>query len=338
MKSRLTLFYISLLSVLFISAVFILITGETPLDYVWKDALAKLSGNSRTWNPLLDERLPRLIVIICTGASLAVAGAIMQSLFQNPLASPGTLGISCGGSLCIMLVLILGWHHNHPFAIPLSAFGGCLLTLLLVYFLSFEGRQVKLHHLLLTGIAISTLLVTIQSALLYAFRDHWQLIQTLTEWQAGSTLDRNWNHVHMQLPLTLIGLLGACLYRKEMNMLALGEEEARHLGVEVNRVRWRLFLCVSLLTGGALAGIGMITFFGLVLPHIVRKICGADCRKVIPSCILGGSVLMAVMDLSIRFLSLHLISIGNISAVLGGFFFLFLILTGKKREGEHAGG
>jgi iron complex transport system permease protein len=333
MKSRVFFFYLLLTSVLCIASVLILITGETPWQVVWTDALQKLQQKTLSWNPLLDERLPRLIVIICTGASLAVAGAVMQSLFQNPLASPGTLGISCGGSLSIMLILIIGWHHQHPFAIPIAAFGGCLITLLFVYFLSFESGQVKLHHLLLTGIAVSTLLVTVQSALLYAFRDHWQLIQTLTEWQAGSTLDRNWNHVHMQLPLTLIGIAGVWSYRKEMNLLALGEEEAIHLGVNVTQVRWRLFLCVSLLTGGALAAVGMIAFFGLVLPHIVRKISGPDSRQVVPLCIVGGSALMAVMDLSLRVLSLHLISIGNVSAVLGGTFFLFLLLGSRKKEG-----
>lgn len=327
-------FYFSLLVILGIASALILTTGDTPWSIVKSEAIAKLIGEQQGWNPLLDERLPRLIVIICTGASLAVSGAIMQSIFQNPLASPGTLGISCGGSLCIILVLILGWHHQHPFAIPISAFGGSFFTLLIVYFLSFEEGQVRIHNLLLIGIAISTLLVTIQSTLLYAFRDNWQLIQTLTEWQSGSTLDRNWNHVHMQFPLTLVGLMGAWSYRKEMNILALGEEEAKHLGVDVTTVRWRLFLCVSLLIAGSLAGVGMIAFFGLVLPHIVRKICGPDCHKVVPICMLTGSSVMAIMDLSIRCLSLYVISIGNISAILGGVFFLCLLLSSRKRQGR----
>jgi iron complex transport system permease protein len=304
-----------------------LITGETPL----KEVITPLLNGSTEWNPLVDERLPRLIVLICTGASLAVSGAVMQALFHNPLASPSVLGVSCGGSLFVVIVFALELNHKTAIAVPIGAFLGALSTLLIVYNLSRRNGRVELNTLILTGIALSTLLLAIQGAIMYALRDKWQLIQMLTEWEAGSTADRSWKHVHMQLPLTLVALLVSFLYRKEIDILALGEEEAKNLGVEVKKVRWRLFLCVALLTGGAIAGMGIIAFFGLVLPHLLRRFSGPSNKQLIPLCMLGGSACLTTLDFLLRFFSIHAFSIGNVSAVLGGLFFLLLLFKTPLR-------
>jgi iron complex transport system permease protein len=304
-----------------------LIIGDTPWDIVWNDAIARLSGNTShaTWNALLDERIPRLIVIICTGASIAVAGAVMQSLFHNPLASPNVLGISCGGGLLVVLVFVLDWHLEYPFAIPIAAFTGSLLTLLFVYTLAKSDGTVHLNTLILTGIAVSSLLIAVQGAIMYALRDRWLLIQTLTEWEAGSTFDRDWKHVHMQLPLTIVGLYGCWRYRSEIDILSLGDDEAKSLGVNVDKVRWRLFLCVALLTGGAIASVGLVAFFGMVLPHLVRYVQGPANHHLIPLCIIVGSTAFAAMDMFLRILEIHALSIGTISSILGGIFFLILM-------------
>ena len=309
-----------------------LIQGNTPWNLVMDGVWARWQGVSNSWNPLLDERLPRLIVLLCSGASLAVSGAVTQALFQNPLASPSVLGISAGGCLLMIPVLVCQLHIAYPFAIPLAAFLGCLGTLLLVYFLSHRDGQVHMGTLILTGIAISTLLLAIQGAILYAFRDNWQLIQIITEWEAGSTADRNWKHVHMQLPLTLIGAWGCYAYRKELNLLSLGDEDALNLGVDVPTVRWRLFLCVALLTAGALAAVGVIAFYGLMIPHILRKLMGADCVKLIPATLVYGALILAGTDLFLRILDIHSLSIGNVSALLGGLFFLTLLIGIRERN------
>ncbi len=323
--------YLSFGLLLVLSAIGTLLSGQTPWDTVWGGAWQRLSHQSTSWNPLLDERLPRLLVVLCTGAALATSGAVMQSLFQNPLASPMVLGLTAGGSFAVIFVFIFGLHFSHPFAIPLAAFFGCLATLLLIYGLSRQKGALQLNTLILTGIAFSTVLIAIQGAIMFAFRDRWDLIQTFTEWEAGSTVDRNWRHAHLQLPLTLTGLWGCWYYRHELNILALGEQEAKNLGVDVDRVRWRLFLCVSLLVGGALAAVGIIGFFGLVLPHMLRKLQGPDNRRLIPLCILAGGPTLLTLDLILRIFHLHQFSIGSISAVLGGLFFLVL-LFGTKRE------
>lgn len=323
------------LFLLILASIFTLTNGETPWEKVWEGCLLRLQKKSQTWNPLLDERIPRLIVLICTGASLALSGAVMQSIFHNPLASPSILGMSSGGCLSVILIFIFELHFKYPYALPLAAFIGCFLTLCLVYSLSNLQRGKHLTNLILTGIAISTLLIAIQGVILYALRDRWQLIQTITEWEAGSTIDRSWQHVHMQLPLTLVGLCGCWIYREELNILALGEEEAANLGVDVKRVRWRLFLCVSLLTGGALAAVGIVAFFGLVLPHIVRRLQGPDHFILIPLCIIKGAAFLTLLDFCLRFCELRQISIGNLSAIIGGIFFLFLLFRPQKTLTYH---
>lgn len=304
------------------------------MEEIWQGALDKLTGRSVLWNPLLDERLPRLLVLICTGASLAVSGAVLQALFHNPLASPSILGMSCGGSLMVTLAFVMQWQTKFPYSIPLSAIIGCLMTLLVVYTLSKRNGTVQISTLILTGIAVSTLLLAIQGAITYALRDHWQLIQTLTEWEAGSTADRSWKHVHMQMPITIVGLFGCWTYSREINILALGEEEAKNLGVEVEKVRWRLFLCVALLTGGALAAVGLIAFFGLVLPHVIRKLFGPDSQNLIQLNMLVGSTTLVLLDLMLRALEIHSFSIGNISTILGGVFFLTLLVNLGKESGD----
>lgn len=321
---------IACLAVLFLSALLILFQGETPWEKIWEGALLRIQGESNGWNPLLDERIPRLIVLISTGASLAVSGVVMQSLFHNPLASPSVLGISAGGCLSVIFIFILDLKMAFPYALPLAAFFGCFMTLCLVYGLSRCQTGKPLTNLILTGIAISSLLLAIQGVLLYALRDRWQLIQTITEWEAGSTIDRSWQHVHMQLPLTLVGLWGCWNYREELNILALGDEEALNLGVDVKRVRWHLFLCIALLTGGALAAVGMIAFFGLVLPHILRRLSGPSHFVLIPLCIVAGGAVLTLFDFFLRFFELHQISIGNLSAIIGGIFFLLLLFRPQQ--------
>jgi iron complex transport system permease protein len=304
--------------------------GDICWGEAWLCLQKRIGGMASSWNPLLDERLPRVIVLFCSGASLAVSGAVMQALFQNPLANPSILGISCGGCLAVIPVFLYSWNLEYPYAIPIFAVGGCLLTLLGVYtFVRFQG-PIQMTSLILTGIAFSSLLLAVKGAAMYVLRDNWQLVQTMAEWEAGSTIDRNWYHVHMQMPLTIIGLGGCWLYRKELDILSLGEEEAINLGIDVGKVRWRLFLCVSLLTGGTLAAVGIIAFFGLLLPHLLRKIQGPESIKLIPLSLVWGGALLTLMDLTLRVFNIQMLAIGNLSAIMGGCVFLFILLYDRQ--------
>jgi len=329
LRSNTTVIYLPPLILLFFSAFATLCYGAAPWTEVWQGVLKRLMEGDNAWNPLLEERLPRLIVLLCTGASLAVSGAVLQSLFNNPLAAPSILGVSCGGSLAMTITLMIGWQIRYPYAIALSAFGGSFLTLVLVYSLARRSGKVHMRSVILTGIAVSTLLLAIKGAVIYALRDHWELMLRITEWEAGNTTDRNWGHVHMQLPLTIIGLLGCFSYATEINILSFGEEDAKNLGVAVDQVRWRLFLCVALLTAGAIAAVGMIAFFGLVLPHLLRMMAGPDNRRLIPLNSIAGAAVLLTLDAFLRFFDIHTFSIGNISAILGAIFFLLLLLAPK---------
>lgn len=315
---------------LIIASLFI---GEIAYGEIIEGALRRLTKKSVEWNALLDERVPRVIVIFSTGSSLAVSGAVMQSLFQNPLASPMVLGLSSGSSLFATIIFLLSWHILYPFSLPIASFIGCLSTLVFVYLLARKDGITTTHSLILSGIAFSTVLLALQSALLYAFRDHWELIQTFSEWEGGSSSDKTWSHVHLQLPPTIVGLYGSLWYRTELNLLSLGELEATSLGVEVSAVRWRLFLCVSLLTGAAIAAMGAIAFFGLILPHILRNLCRADHRILIPYCIFFGGATLLLFDLFLRAFFIQSLSISTISAIVGGIFFTSLLWRENRAEG-----
>ena len=299
-----------------------LLSGEVSFFDLWDSS----------WNPLLQERLPRLIVLLTTGASLAVAGAVTQSLFQNPLASPSVLGVTAGGSLAVFIPFSFGLAVMYPVTVPIATVVGSLFTLLIVYTIAKHRGRVLLHHLILTGIAASTLLLTAQSTLTYLLRHNWEVSQLLVEWQAGTSFHRSWQHVHMQLPLALIGLTGCWHYRNELNILALGEEEAKNLGVAVDTIRFRLFLCIALLAGGAMAAIGSIAFFGLILPHLIRTLKGADNCTIIPLSGVYGSVCLATLDYTLRFFSIYSITLENISALFGGCFFFYLLIQAKKTD------
>jgi iron complex transport system permease protein len=311
-----------------ICSIAILLIGEMPMA----QALQGIWEGAPGWNPLRDERLPRMIVVGCTGASLAVAGAVTQSLFRNPLATPSVLGLPFGGSFCVVCAFAMGWNVTYPFSIPIAAFCGCIATLFIVTLCSRRRGETEMMTLILNGIAVSMVIMTAQKTLLYMLRDQWSLIQAVTEWEAGSTADRTWNHVHMQLPLTIIGLWVAMRYRSELNILALGEEEAHHLGVEVRRVRWHLFFAAALLTGGAIAAVGLIAFFGLLMPHMFRSLLGPNNEKLLPVCAVGGAALLALMETVLRLTHTHLFTIGNVSALLGAVFFLLLLLGEEKRR------
>jgi iron complex transport system permease protein len=307
-----------------------LVQGTTDWSTVCLGVSERLIGNSIGWNPLLDERIPRLIVLLSTGASLAVAGAVMQALFRNPLASPGVLGINSGGGLCALVVFASALHTIFPFSLPLAAFIGCLLTLLAVYALSYYIDRAAGHTLIFVGLSVATVFVALQGALTYYFRDNWALLQGMIEWQGGATFDRSWMHVHMQMPLTLIGLGGILVYLKEINIFTLGEEDALNLGVDVTKVRWRLFLFVSMLSGGAMAALGSVPFFGLVLPHIMRKLLGPNNYRLIPITALAGAVSLAGLDLTLRVFHVAAFSIGDVCSIVGGIFFLLLLVRRPK--------
>lgn len=270
--------------------------------------------------------LPRILTLLMAGGALAVSGALMQALFQNPLASPGVLGITVGSSLFVVIAALFNLIELSPLVLPLAAFIGALVALGALLLLA---KDFSSGTLILTGVALSTVFVAAQGALIYTLKDRWQLVTLLTEWEAGSTIHLTWQETHLIAPLFITGLFIAFLHRRELEILALGDEEAMILGIEPKKIRFRLVLASALLVAGALSAVGVIAFFGLIIPHIVRSLKGASHPQfLLWNLLLGGGGLY-LLDLLLRTLEVEILTVGSLSAVLGGLFFLYLL---SKRE------
>ena len=306
--------------------------GQMPILDLLDHALLRILGKTYTWNSMIDERLPRLLVLVFSGGSLAVSGVVMQALFQNPLSSPGILGVTSGGSLGVIVVLSTGLISLGFYVIPISAVIGSISSLGLLYLFSrWIGCRGNISMLIFLGIAFSTIFYALESWLTYNIRNEWSIIQTVIEWKSGSTTDKNWHHVNMQMPLLILGMWGIFSLQRELDILSLGEEDAQVLGIEVEKVRWLLFICVALLVGGCLSSVGMIPFFGLVLPHIMRKLMGSNHQVLLKASFLGGSILLTGIDLFFRLFNITGLSVGNFSAIIGAVFFLVLLCQYQKK-------
>jgi len=275
-------------------------------------------------------RIPRVLGAILVGGSLAVSGALIQTLFRNPLAEPFLIGISSGSAFAAVVSVALGysltgWSGN---ATTLSAFCGGIGVSLIVYNLSRRGGRIAMTTLLLTGIAIGGVLQSITTFLLLNYE--LQQIRSLMGWMMGSLSFFGWEQVALLTPYSLAGVGAAWLYHRELNLLALGDHTAQHLGVSLERTRLLLLGIATLLASATVALCGIIAFVGLMVPHIVRMLLGANHKQLIPASICAGGILLLLADLTARTArSGQEIPIGIITSILGGIFFIILI---RKRS------
>ena len=269
---------------------------------------------------LLDVRLPRVITAIITGAGLAVSGAALQALFRNPLAEPGLVGISAGGALGAIAVIVLG--ASNPAILASTAFLGSLAATLLCYTLG--SRQHGIASLLLAGVAINAICGSLISLLTYV-ADSSQL-RSLTFWAMGSLANVSWPTLACLTPWTLV--LSLLLWRnwRAMNALLLGEREAMHLGFALKPLRRRLIVLVSLLVGPLVAFTGAIGFVGLVVPHLIRLTLGANHKALLPGAFLGGAIALTLADWMARTALMPAeLPVGVVTSLIGGPFFLWLL-------------
>lgn len=270
-------------------------------------------------------RLPRLTLAILVGAALAVAGVAMQGFFQNPMADPYIVGVSSGAALgaTIGMVFRIDFWFAGLSAIPILAFAGALGTTFLVYALSLRGGRVPVVLLLLIGVSVGALAAAVTSFLMIVGDEDTRLILF---WILGSLSSRRWDHVIMVLPYVVFGILAIRLYARDLNVLLLGEESARHTGVDVEQVKRVVLTAAALLAAAAVSACGIVGFVGLIVPHLIRLLTGPDHRRLIPLSALAGSLLMVLADLLARLLiAPSEMPIGIVTAVLGCPFFLFLI-------------
>ena len=286
-------------------------------------------GDAALWN----VRFPRVVMAIVVGAALGGAGAVLQAVFGNPLAEPSVIGVSSGAAVGACLVIVFEWTFIGTYTIPLVAFLTGLITTLLIYSLSRSGGRTEVVTLVLMGIAVNA--VTAAIIAYTVFLGDTQAREQIVFWQLGSFNGARWDSVRVITPLVIVGLVGVMLLAKKFDLLALGERAARHVGVNVERLRLVAIVLVALLVASGVAFAGIIAFVGLIVPHVVRMIIGPAHRTLVPASILGGAVVMVLADLVARnAVDYADLPIGMLTALVGGPFFFWLL----RRERTNSGG
>jgi iron complex transport system permease protein len=302
------------------------------------DTLSAVVGNSvsqQTDTILFDIRLPRILLAIFVGAVLASTGAVMQGLFRNPLADPSLIGVSSGASVGASLMIVTAGSFIQSGAlvglslVAVGAFVGGFAATLLVYRLATSGIGTSVTTMLLAGIAIGALAGALNSLLSY-FSDN-DMLRQISLWQMGNLSGASWLKVSIMGAVAIFLMLLFPRESKALNALLLGESEARHLGIDVQRVKRRLIILTALGVGVSVALAGLVGFVGLIMPHIVRLVIGPDHRWLVPGSALAGATLLVIADSLARIVVIPAeLPTGILTALLGAPFFVALLLKQRK--------
>lgn len=277
---------------------------------------------------LSDIRLPRALIALFAGATLGLCGAAMQGLLRNPLASPGLIGSASGAAFAAVAVLYFGLASLSVFVLPLAGMLGALLATALVYLLA--GRTASVGTLILAGVAINSL-ATAGMSLLLNLAPSPYAVRELVLWTLGDITDRSMQDFLIMLPTTLLGWLLLAGTARQLDLLTLGERTAASMGVSLGRLRWQVFLAVSLAVGAAVATTGMIGFVGLVVPHLLRPLVGHEPGRLLSVSALGGAALLLAADLGVRLVPTQTtLKVGVLTALVGAPFFLHLIVKSRR--------
>jgi iron complex transport system permease protein len=347
--NRTTLFWVilSLLVLALLAAIVLaVIIGPVPIPYdmVVRITLAKVLPNTviPDWTPVQEQivwmfRLPRALLAVLVGAALSVSGTALQALVRNPLADPYTFGISTGASVGAVLVITLGAGAATGVSLSGAAFVGALLTTLAVYLIAQQAGQVSPGRLILAGVAISYALSAVTTFLvLRASNPGSNSAAVALSWLAGTLGAAKWEQLGIPGFTVLVSTFLLMLQSRQLNALLAGDETAVSLGVSVQRFRLQLFVLTSLLIGTVVAISGAIGFVGLMIPHLVRFLVGADHRRVLPIAALLGAVYLVLVDIIGRtIIAPSELPVGIVTAAVGGPFFLWMLwqrrLTGGVR-------
>ncbi|WP_084495208.1 FecCD family ABC transporter permease [Nocardia shimofusensis] len=294
----------------------------------WGPMPAHPAGDVTLW----EVRFPRVLLAVLVGAALATAGALLQGVFANPLAEPGVIGVSSGAAVGAGAVIVFGGAFVAAWSVASAAFVAGLITTMLVYVLARANGRTEVVTLVLTGIAINAFAGGITAFLLFvaspAARDQ------IVFWQLGSLNGATWDAVGVVATLTACGVLGAVAVASRLDLLALGDAAARHLGVDVESLRRTVIVIVAVLAAAGVAFTGIIMFVGLIVPHLVRMVVGPGHRVLIPLSAVVGAVVLLAADVGARSLVDNAdLPLGMLTSLVGGPFFFWLLRRTRARSG-----
>jgi iron complex transport system permease protein len=298
--------------------------------FAWKLHLAGRPDVSRGTEVILFQlRLPRVLLGAVVGIGLAVAGTLFQGLFRNPMADPAVIGVSSGAALGAIVVIVAGGAGLlGGLGVAGAAFAGALAVAFMVYRLARVGPAVHVVTLLLAGIAVAAVISGVMS-LVMSFSG--EEIRNIYFWILGGLSSRGWGALQVVTPIVAAGVVVAALSAGDLNVMALGEERAAQLGVEVESFKRRTLALGSLLAAAAVSVSGVIGFVGLMTPHLLRLVVGADHRRLLPAVVLAGPTILILADLASRLaIAPEELPLGAVTAVLGGPFFLYLLRRQRR--------
>ncbi|MBZ9687171.1 iron chelate uptake ABC transporter family permease subunit [Clostridium estertheticum] len=280
---------------------------------------------------LLNLRLPRILLACLVGAALSVVGTSFQGIFKNPMADPFVLGVSSGAALgaTITMVFLKEIHFFGMSMVAFTAFIGAIITTFLVYNIARVGTKVPVATLLLAGIAINYLLSSIISLMMTFNRDN---IEKIVMWTMGSFSTAGWDEVILLFIIVVPSIIFISTFSRELNIMLLGEDSARSLGIDVNGFKKHIFVISTLMVAAVVSVSGIIGFVGLIIPHAIRMIFGSDNRVVIPFSALGGAIFLVICDTLARVVvPPSEIPVGIITSIFGVPFFIYLLYRTKKK-------
>lgn len=274
---------------------------------------------------VVDARLPRVVLGAVVGAGLAVCGMALQAVVRNPLADPMLLGVSSGASVGAVVILVFGAGALQVFTMPLAAFLGAFLALVAVYFLARSSGRMTTVRLILAGVAVAEVLSAVASLLIVTSDDPHKT-QAAVRWMLGGLGGATWGMVWVPAAAVFLGVVVLLAFTRPLNLLYTGEEAAASLGLDVHRFRAGMFVVVALMVGAMVAVSGTIGFVGLIMPHVVRLLVGADHRRALPAAALLGAAFLVLCDIVARTVAApEELPVGILTALVGGPFFLWLM-------------
>jgi len=299
-------------------------TGLFDIDPTWPKSFETI---------LFDIRLPHTVLMAMTGMALAASGSAYQGLFRNPLADPYILGIASGAGLGAVLVMAINWPYQlgSMFIIPAAAFVGALITVGLVYSMARIGKSTPVSTLILAGVAVSSFMSAVSSLIMILSREE---LHRAVSWLFGGFNLGGWQPVLASIPYYVVGISLMLVLGRPLNVLQFGDDQAKQMGLNVERYKIVIVVTASMVAATAVAFSGIIGFVGLIVPHIIRLVWGADYRHIIPRAVFGGGIFLLLTDIIARVvMSPSVLPVGVVTSVIGAPFFLWLLRRTRREIG-----